>query len=657
MNDDTPRLTQTQTAIAQSAYDRLLSHRAAIIATPTGSGKTYIACDIIQRMKNDLASHALCAIVAAPAHLRDMWLRAVSAFQLNIRFVSYHMLSLDKIAVHSTRPILWIFDEAHALKNPSTKRFHVVQKYTSIHYICLMTATPVTMSWKDLYALVQLCGYPSAQKYFDKYMIQRFARAICIDPQIPDLIAPERIFRHSYDAPVMANSQSLDDIVDNLLSIRIYLHDGDEIIRESPILSLVLMHRLLSHPTSCILTLERILCYYKNARIHGNRVLSKREFFSLMGSSGKQLFLPFEDMIFGRKLDDASQDSIDQTLQRMKRALALLRQIDAGDDIVLQNIQKIIETIPRGVPIVLFSQYADTARYYADNLKTGRPLALLTAHSARYGKTPCKRELIEPVFDASCNIPNFYENARIPPPEILICSDAFSSGHNLQRAAHLIHLDLPWNPATQIQREGRLLRIGQTASSIHFYTPAYPQNVPAFSTYARHVEQRLKSRKRLLLTWNAQTLAPTFDSAIRLDVEQFPRFWARYADQWIPIAPDNGPIGYRIKSTQMTTFGRVRLMSISAVQKKLKCVWRALKRDYSHDQTTTSLLFDFINRAALFPRLTHAIGTSEATQALDIAVKMPVINAVFQLPPPSTPCQLFTCYPQDAEFLPTNPPK
>lgn len=657
MNDDTPQLTQTQTAVAQSAYERLISHRATIIATPTGSGKTFIACDIIQRMKNAPACLNTSTIVAAPAHLRDMWMRTATAFQLNIQFVSYQMLSLDKLDVDSTRPILWIFDEAHALKNPSTKRFHVVQKCTSIHYICLMTATPVTMSWRDIYALVQICGYPSAQKYFDKYMIQRFARAICIDAQIPDLIAPERIFRHSYDAPVMANSQSLDDIVDNLLSIRIYLHDADEIIRESPILSLVLMHRLLSHPTSCILTLEQILCYYKNARIHGNRVLSKREFFSLMGSSGKQLFLPFENMIFGRKLDDASQDSIDQTLQRMKRALALLRKMDTNGDIVLQNIQKIIETIPRGVPIVLFSQYADTARYYANNLKTDRPIALLTANSARYGKTSCKRELIEPVFDASCDIPDFYENTRIPPPEILICSDAFSSGHNLQRAAHLIHLDLPWNPATQLQREGRLMRIGQTASSIHFYTPTYPQNVPAFSAYARHVAQRLESRKRLLLTWNEQTLMPTFDSAIRLDAEQFPCFWARYADQWIPIAPDNELVAHRLKPDKMTTFGRIRLMSMGAVQKKLECVWRTLKRDYSHDQAMTSPLFEFINRAILFPRLTHAIGASETTQALDIAVKMPVINAVFQLPPPSTPCQLFTCYPQDAEFLPTNQPK
>lgn len=79
-----------------------------------------------------------------------------------------------------------------------------------------------------------------------------------------------------------------------------------------------------------------------------------------MGASGRQLLLPFDDMIYGRKLDDASKYAVNQTLQSMKRAHLLLSQL--GDDIAIRNIQNIINAIPINDSVVLFTQYADTAR-------------------------------------------------------------------------------------------------------------------------------------------------------------------------------------------------------------------------------------------------------------------------------------------------------
>lgn len=658
MSQHTPQLTPTQANIAKTAHHRLTTHHCAMIATPTGSGKTYIACDIIQRMLCDPITPNIAVIVVAPAHLREMWLRVAASFQLNIQFASYQMLSLAKVDFDGYRPILWIFDEAHALKNPSTKRFHFAQQYTAYHYICLMTATPVTMSWNDIYALVQLCGYPSAQKYFDKYMIQQFARAICIDDQIPQTTSETRICRHSYANSIVPNPQTLADIVDTLLSIQIYIYDSDDVIREAPILSHVLMHRLLSHPTSCKLTLERLMHYYKNAQIHGNRFLSKREFYSLLGASGRQLLLPFDDMIYGRKLDDDSKYAVNQTLQSMKRAHLLLSQL--GDDIAIRNIQNIINAIPINDSVILFTQYADTARYYADRLKLNRPLALLTARVARYGKSTCKRELVETAFDASCPLHDFYTISNISPPKVVICSDAFSSGHNLQRANHLIHLDMPWNPATQIQREGRLLRIGQSAKSVHFYTPSYPKNISSFSTFANAIDQRLKSRRRLLQTWHSQWLPPTFDAAIRISTDRFPNHWARFAGQWIPIAPNHSifqPSSHSHNSHRQTTFGRIHHTSLAAVKKSLSPLWKALKREYAYDEVAQSLFFDFIGRACLFPRLTRTLATSPSPSAAIIARQMPIIRTVFWLPPPSTPCELFTVYPQENHDLPTDSQK
>ena len=46
---------------------------------------------------------------------------------------------------------------------------------------------------------------------------------------------------------------------------------------------------------------------------------------------------------------------------------------------------------------------------------------------------------------------------------MLISTDVFAYGINLQKADYIIHYDLPWNPAIFDQRIGRAHRIGRTA--------------------------------------------------------------------------------------------------------------------------------------------------------------------------------------------------
>ena len=144
-----PKLTEMQSAAADRAYHLLQTYHAAIIAMPTGTGKTYIACRLIRMFADDPDA---AATVVAPAHLLPMWRRAADAFGIHPRIASYQMLSLGRAAADAKAPILWIFDEAHALKNSNSKRYRFAQKHTAVHYVCLMTATPVSMSWNDICA-------------------------------------------------------------------------------------------------------------------------------------------------------------------------------------------------------------------------------------------------------------------------------------------------------------------------------------------------------------------------------------------------------------------------------------------------------------------------------------------------------------------------
>src|SRR3954454_4031804 len=49
---------------------------------------------------------------------------------------------------------------------------------------------------------------------------------------------------------------------------------------------------------------------------------------------------------------------------------------------------------------------------------------------------------------------------------VLVTTDRNSEGLNLQRAAVVIHYDLPWNPVKLDQRNGRAHRIGQTRDKV-----------------------------------------------------------------------------------------------------------------------------------------------------------------------------------------------
>jgi superfamily II DNA/RNA helicase len=50
--------------------------------------------------------------------------------------------------------------------------------------------------------------------------------------------------------------------------------------------------------------------------------------------------------------------------------------------------------------------------------------------------------------------------------DLIVTTDFASEGLNLQRAAVVVHYDIPWNPARLDQRNGRAHRIGQTRESV-----------------------------------------------------------------------------------------------------------------------------------------------------------------------------------------------
>ncbi len=164
-------LTDFQTDGLWRARRFLKHYNGVLIADEVGLGKTFLAGELISEAALDRRQHVL---VVAPATLRDgPWNAFRSEFNLPFDLVSFEELAADVRLIsgknrqrsHTTKlPIkdvnqyaMVVVDEAHNLRNPSTRRADALRRLLSKappKQLVLVTATPVNNSLWDLYHLL-----------------------------------------------------------------------------------------------------------------------------------------------------------------------------------------------------------------------------------------------------------------------------------------------------------------------------------------------------------------------------------------------------------------------------------------------------------------------------------------------------------------------
>lgn len=133
---------------------------------------------------------------------------------------------------------------------------------------------------------------------------------------------------------------------------------------------------------------------------------------------------------------------------------------------------------PNNKKILIFTAFADTAKYLYDNLSTelaqhGIYTALVTGSGDNFSTLPLSKEEKKVIRLSDLNTvltlfsPKSKECAKIFPSveneiDVLIATDCISEGQNLQDCDYLINYDIHWNPVRIIQRFGRIDRIGST---------------------------------------------------------------------------------------------------------------------------------------------------------------------------------------------------
>ncbi|MBG1265952.1 helicase-related protein [Nostoc sp. WHI] len=156
-------------------------------------------------------------------------------------------------------------------------------------------------------------------------------------------------------------------------------------------------------------------------------------------------------------------------------------------------IKLLTKTHPKD-KVLIFTQFADTVRYLADNLQSSHitNVAGVTGQS----KDPTVMTgRFSPVSNGKREQISSSDELRI-----LIATDVLSEGHNLQDCAIIVNWDLPWAIIRLIQRAGRVDRIGQNSDQILCYSFLPAEGVERIINLRGRLRKRLQENAEVVGT-------------------------------------------------------------------------------------------------------------------------------------------------------------
>ena len=224
----------------------------------------------------------------------------------------------------------------------------------------------------------------------------------------------------------------------------------------------------------------------------------------------------FESLLVGRKVKVLIQDvdlirwkqELIEDRNRLSTLYSAARQVTAARDAKLAELRGIIERKcrdpinPENRKLIVFTAFADTARYLYDQLASwarndlGLESALVTGAGGNQTTVPHLRRDLASILTAFA--PRTKQRpddlAKEGEIDLLIATDCISEGQNLQDCDWLVNYDIHWNPVRIIQRFGRIDRIGSPNERIQLVN--FWPNME-LEEYLR-LEQRVSGRMVLL---------------------------------------------------------------------------------------------------------------------------------------------------------------
>ncbi len=444
------RLKPHQSSSLPRLESALAEFGGALLCDEVGMGKTFVALAIARNYPR--------VVVAAPAGLREMWRVALAQTGVQAEFVTLERLSRGPLPASS--PDLLIVDEAHHVRNPSTRRYRAIARAARNSRVLLLTATPIHNRRDDLVALLSLFLGARARNLHDNELARCVVRREKME--MPGLIGVPRI------APVVGCDVPDDpSLVARLLSLppAVPPRDGES---GGALINRGLLHQWSSSDAALKDALRRRLAKAEalRASLRAGRYPDARELEAWTFVDGA-LQLAFAELLAPPTPEpDALLDAVSthaDALALLNRDFASVTRIDQAKT---DRLRRIWAEHP-GARIVAFAQYASTVSALFCGLARFAGVAVLTASGARVAGGKLSRN------DAIARFAPRANHARAPSRaegiELLLTTDLLSEGVNLQDAEVVVHLDLPWTAARMEQRVGRVARMGSTHPCVQVY--------------------------------------------------------------------------------------------------------------------------------------------------------------------------------------------
>ena len=450
-----------------------------VLADEAGLGKSFVAAAVAKRFAGEID-------LIVPASLVPQWQRTLRQFQVKARIETHDALARSFRIADPVVPRLVIVDEAHAFRNPATRRYDALARRSLAARVLLVTAMPLCNSPDDLHALLALIvrddvlldrGVPSIDLAFethDRESVERIVGELLI--RRDRSVLPERLQFGSLERRVIRHAVPHAPI--DALQF--------PLTGSAPLLRRFLWRRLESSEAALLESVSRQRRFYERV-IESGRPLTKRDYrraFAQEEDNGS-----FQQVLFWDLWAPSAELDVEAIREEMRK-LDVLRSFAEGS---ASEKVELLRAALSDEPALIFTGSAATARFLSTTLHCG----LATARDGRGAIDAFQRGAID----------------------LLVTTDFASEGLNLQRAAAVIHYDIPWNPAKLDQRNGRAHRIGQTRDSvraIYFLPEGDPTNVIATIASKNRVRRRMLKAREIERRALPLTLRPrvTKDAAI-----------------------------------------------------------------------------------------------------------------------------------------------
>ena len=213
-----------------------------------------------------------------------------------------------------------------------------------------------------------------------------------------------------------------------------------------------------------------------------------KEVYEFYGKKAQKRFKWLRSSLFISDLYNDLKSDADSLLKILKSAGPW----EPSGDTKLQTLADTLKNAHPDDKVLIFTQFADTARY----LKSQLSVMGIKQIASATGDSPDLTQLawrFSPVSNE--------KRDKIRPEDelrVLIATDVLSEGQNLQDCHIVINYDLPWAIIRLAQRAGRVDRIGQEADTILCYSFLPAEGIDKIIRLRSRVRKRLQENQEVV---------------------------------------------------------------------------------------------------------------------------------------------------------------